>query len=159
MTSYERNANRLTVFLLVLLAGLAVFGVIRLSGPIPIHFNGKGEANRWGSPSTLLVLAFVGGSVVALLWLIRSTPTELMNFPGPRTPTNIAQQRQNFDQLLATVRVIVAGLFLAIISQIIWVSSYHLNRVSLWPSFLFISLIFLSVLVSLIRGYQLSAGR
>lgn len=157
MSTYERNANRLAVFLLMGMIGLALVGVTQLSGPIPIHFNAAGQANRWGSPATLLVLAFVGASVVGLLWIIRETPPELMNFPGPRTLENSVRQRLNFDQLLATLRVIVAALFLVMIGQILWVSLYHKKAIFLWPSFLFIILIFICILVGLVRAYRLSS--
>jgi uncharacterized membrane protein len=159
MSTYERNANWITVFLLLLEVGLAVMGVMRLSGPIPIHFNGSGEANRWGSPSTLLVLAFVDLTLVGLLWISKSVPTELMNFPGARTTDNVAKQRQNIDQLLATIRVIVAALFLCIMGQIIWISLYHKQQIFPWPSFLFIALIFISTFIGLFRAYRLSASR
>lgn len=159
MSTYERNANWITVFLLLLEVGLAVMGVMRLSGPIPIHFNGSGEANRWGSPSTLLVLAFVDLTLVGLLWISKSVPTELMNFPGAGTTDNVAKQRQNIDQLLATIRVIVAALFLCIMGQIIWISLYHKQQIFPWPSFLFIALIFISTFIGLFRAYRLSASR
>lgn len=159
MSTYERNANWITGFLLLLEVGLSVMGVMHLSGPIPIHFNGSGEANRWGSPSTLLVIAFVDLALVGLLWIIKSVPTDLMNFPGPQISDDLTRQRQNFDQLLATIRLIVAGLFLVSTSQIIWVSFYHKKQAAPWPSFLFIALIFVSTFIGLVRAYRLSASR
>ncbi|WP_338875215.1 DUF1648 domain-containing protein [Spirosoma sp. SC4-14] len=157
MSTYERNANRLTVFLLMCMVGLAIFGTMQLSGPIPIHFNAAGQANRWGSPSTLLVLALVGVIAVGLLWVIRNTPPELMHFPGPRSLDNVVRQRLNFDHLLATLRVIVAALFFVMIGQILWVGMYHKKSIFLWPSFLFIILIFSCILVGLVRAYRLSS--
>ncbi|GAB3895738.1 DUF1648 domain-containing protein [Spirosoma agri] len=159
MSSYERKANRLTIFLLVVVVLLSIGGTVWLPGPIPIHFNGKGEANRWGSPATLLVLAFVCSCVVGLFWLIRRIPTEQMNFPGPRTPENVAQQRQNIDELLATNRVIITGLFLGVISQIMWASIYKQKQIIPWPSWLFIVLIFASTIVGLLNAFRLSAER
>jgi hypothetical protein len=159
MSTYERNANRLTVFLLLVEIGLAIAGTIKLSGPIPIHFKGNGEPNRWGNPSTLLVIAFVGCCLVGLLWIIRRPSAELMNIPGSPASENSADQQQTTDQLLATIRVIVAGLFLGVISQILWVSVYHQKQIILWPSFLFIALILASTLFGLISALRLSADR
>ncbi|QMW03101.1 DUF1648 domain-containing protein [Spirosoma foliorum] len=154
---YERNANRLTIFLLITLVGVSVTGSILLTGPIPTHFNGNGQADHFGSPDTLLILPIVCLCIVGVLWAIRYTPTELMNFPGPRTPDNTVHQRQNFDQLFATIRFLVAGLFLCIAGQISWASIHHQKQVSLWPSFLFIALVGVSTVISVIRAYKLSA--
>ncbi|QDK77896.1 DUF1648 domain-containing protein [Spirosoma sp. KCTC 42546] len=158
MSSFERNANRLTILLLFTLVGISITGSIWLTGPIPTHFNGNGQADHFGSPDTLLLLPILCLCMVGILWAIRYTPTELMNFPGPRTPEHIASQRQNFDQLVATIRVLVTGLFLCIAGQISWASAYHQKQVSLWPSFLFIALFFISTLMSLVRAYRLSVS-
>lgn len=159
-SSYERIANRLTIFLFLLLVGLSVTAAFWLPDPIPTHFNGNGQADRWSSPTMLLQLPLIGGCMIGLFWAIRHyTPTSLMNIPGPRTPENLARQRQNFDQLMATMQVLITGLFLGITSQIIWVSTHHSKQIVPWPSFLFIALICISMLISLIRAYKLAALR
>lgn len=156
MSTYERNANRLTVVLFTALTLVSVAGAIWLPGSTPIHYNFRGQPDRWGSSTTLLILPLLCGCLIGLLWaIVRYTPTRLMNIPGPRTPENLARQRQNFDQLFATFQVLITGLFLGIAGQSCWISMHQQKQAIMWPSILFIASFCICALVYLIRAYKL----
>lgn len=155
-TQYETRLNHVTVALLASLVIGIVYGVLTLPDRIPVHFNLSGEADRWGSPTTLLLLLFLCLLIEGLLWAIRRTPTELMNIPGPRTPGNVARQVQNFHQLLATLRVLIAALFLGLVGQLIWTAANAPSWLTPWASFAFVGLLLITTGVFIVRAYRMA---
>ncbi len=128
----ERTANRLTLALFIALAGISIAGAIWLTGPIPVHYNLSGQPNRWGSPATLLILPFITFFILGIMWASGKAHPDFMNFPGPRTPENVARQVQNMRQMLASLRVFITGLFLILQSQSIWAKFYNQNQLINW---------------------------
>lgn len=157
-TRYEIQLNYVTLALLAGLILLSVYGVTILPDRIPVHFNLSGEADRWDSSTTLLIVPLLCLLIEGLLWATRWAPPELMNFPGPRTPDNIARQVLNIQQLLATLRAVVVTLFLGLVGQWIWTAAHHQPRLVAWVPFAFVGLLLISTGIFMGRAYRL-AGR
>ena len=128
---YERSANRLTIVLLVVLAGISIAGMVTLPSRIPIHYNWRGQPDRWGSLSTVLIMPLLALLLSGLLPLTKRIPASLMNFPGPQTPENIDLQVANIWLMIASLRVFIVLLFLALQSQFIWAAAQSQPRLSL----------------------------
>lgn len=154
---YETRLNHLTIALFAGLVMVTLYGVLTLHDRIPIHFNLSGEADRWGSPAIMLILPLLCLFIESLLWAIRWVPPELMNFPGPRTPDNVARQVENISQMVATLRVLVATLFLCLVSQWVWRAAHPQPRSMLWIPFVFVGLLLISTGVFVVRAYRLTA--
>lgn len=153
---YETRLNRLTLFLLVVLAVLSVTGALLLPDRIPVHFNIAGHPDRYGSPAALLVLPALGLAINGLLWATRNVPPELMNFPGPRTPDNVARQMQNIRQLTATLRLLISVSFLLMQANWIWSALHPGKGWAFWP--LLLSLLLLGGIVPfIVRAYRMAA--
>lgn len=157
-TRYETQLNYVTVALLAGLLSLSVYGVTMLPDRIPVHYNLNGEPDRWGSPTTLLIPPFLCLLIEGLLWAVRRVPPELMNFPGLRTPDNVAWQMRNSHQLLATLRALIAALFVGLIGQWVWTASHDQPRPTLWIPFVFVGLLLISTGIFMVRAYRM-AGR
>ena len=155
VTSYETSLNYLTIALVVGLIALTVYGLFILPDRIPVHFNMSGQPNRWGGPENLLILPFISFFVIGLLWIIRKLPPELMNFPGPRTPDNVARQMQNVRQFLATMRAGVALLFLGLLGQWIITATADKPHSMQWLPLVFVVILLSSVGVFVVRAYRL----
>lgn len=132
MSNYERNANRLTIFLFACLVLLSVAGAIWLPNPVAIHYNLSGKPDRWGSPTTLLIIPGLVFFLLGLLWATEKIHPDLMNFPGPRTPENVARQLHNIRQMSASVRVFFTVMFLLIQGQLVWAKLYNHNQLVGW---------------------------
>lgn len=157
-TRYETRLNYVTLVLLAGLILLSVYGVTTLPDRIPVHFNLSGKADRWGSSATLLILPLLCLLIEGLLWATRWAPPELMNFPGPRTPDNIARQVLNIQKLLATLRAVVATLFLGLVGQWIWTAAHHHPRLVAWVPFAFVGLLLISTGIFLVRAYRMAGS-
>ncbi|UFH54259.1 DUF1648 domain-containing protein [Spirosoma sp. KNUC1025] len=132
MSSYERNANRLTVILLVGLTLLSLAGAIWLPTPIAIHYNLSGQPDRWGNPATLLILPLVAFFIAGITWASEKLPPDFMNFPGPRTAENVARQLSNIHLMTASIRPLMVALFLLIQAESIWAKFYNHDRLVSW---------------------------
>jgi uncharacterized membrane protein len=155
---YEVCLNYLTVCLLIGLIMLTVYGLVTLPERIPVHFGLNGQADRWGSPIHLLIVAGVCLFVEWLLWVTRRLSPEFMNFPGPRTPENVARQVQNIGYLFATIRPLIALLFLSLVANWIWVASSGGGISMLWVILPLVSFLLVITGVFLVRAYRLAKG-
>jgi uncharacterized membrane protein len=85
----------------------------RLPDTIPIHFNGKGEADGFGSKTWLMILPAIALAIsVSLVWLQRKP--HLLNYPVKITPENAERQYSLASRFLQWLNVVVSGLFLVI---------------------------------------------
>lgn len=156
-TRYETRLNYVTVALLAVLFVGTLYSVLTLPDRIPVHFNLSGEADRWGSTNTMLILPFLCLLIEGLLWATRWAPSELMNFPGPRTPANVARQVQNIMQLTATMQAVMAALFLGIVSQWAWAAVQTKPRLTLWIPLVLVSLLLVTTGIFMVRAYRLAS--
>ncbi len=156
-TRYEVRCNYITVALLGMMVLSTGYGLLTLPDKIPIHFNLSGQADRWGSPINLLLIAMIGLFVETLLWFFLKLPSELLNFPGPRTQPNIDRQLRNIRQFSATIRVLVASFFLGMISQIIFIANGL--GVNLVGCFMLVFIVSLTIAagVFVVQAYRLVA--
>ena len=154
----ETRLNYLTAVLFVALLTVSIYGLMTLPDRIPVHFGIDGRANGWGKPTSLLILPGLCLFMLAMFWWTsRFAPTELMNFPGPRTPENVARQMQNIRQMSTVMRVLMTAFFLALISQWVWAAAQPESGISPWLVFGFVGVITATVAVFLVRAYRMVA--
>jgi|GEM_PF-2767707 len=154
MSTFERNSQRLTIFLLIALTIEAVAGVIWLPERILVHYTIRGEVDQYSSPATLLILPGVGVFIALIMRLPRHMPVEMMHFPGPRTPENIARQVENGTLLLASLRPMIIELFLIIQTQAVWTVASGQTYLIRWLLPVLIAFMFLVIGFFLRRTYK-----
>ncbi len=155
MDSYIRNANRLTIFLYVVLLLISAAGAIWLPDSVAIHYKLGGKPDRWGSPASLLVLPFIVFFLLGIIWATDKAHPDFMNFPGPRTPGNVARQLRNTHLMSATVRPFLTLFFVVIQGQSIWAKFYNQDRLIGWSIPVMLVLLFLLIGFFVRRSYQL----
>lgn len=89
---------------------------------VALHFDANGTPNGWGEPQTHVVLmvvlqTFMVFLVVGIPWIVRKTPTELVNLPNrdywladERLDETVSLLREHCDLL----GIILQGFFLAL---------------------------------------------
>lgn len=155
MDAYIRNANRITIFLFVILVLVSIAGAVWLPNPIAIHYNLAGKADRWGNPATLLILPFIVFFVISISWAVEKAHPDFMNFPGPRTPENIARQLGNIRLMNASLRVFLAAMFLILQSQSVWAKLYNQDQLIGWTLPVLLIGLFVLIGVFVRRSYKL----
>ncbi len=110
----KTNIERLhdAIALIVILASLAYF-VWRWSSlpeSVPIHFDGSGEADGWGSKGVLILMPALMLILYVGLSLLRKIPHRF-NYLKPITETNAVYQYRTSLQLLSWIKVEIVLLF------------------------------------------------
>lgn len=103
----------LEVLNIVVIVGALVYLLIRwrdLPSTIPIHFKGSGEADGWGSRSTLLLLPLIAIAPYVLITIISRFP-HTFNFPVAVTEQNASELYRLTVQMLSWLKFEMVLLF------------------------------------------------
>ena len=108
-----------------------------LPDKIPMHFNGKGEVDRYGSKSELWMLPVIGSCLLALLWGISRVP-HTFNYAVKITPENAAKQYGWSVKLMRVLAAIIGFGLVFIVWEIIKTALGHNEGLSSFflPTFL-----------------------
>ncbi|MFC4307064.1 DUF1648 domain-containing protein [Cohnella boryungensis] len=154
VTVHERLLNTLTF--LTIACGIVYLLMQWSSLPdrIPIHFNGKGEADGWGSKWTLTALPLIGVVLCAGMALLSRYPHHY-NYPVRITMENAARQYLLSRKMLAWVNLALAVTFVWIEWQT--VDSANGGSASLgWAFVLFLMAVIFGIMgIYLVRASKL----
>lgn len=78
----------------------------KLPEEIPVHFNGKGEIDRWGSKIELIILPFIGVFLWIIMSLLEKVP-HMYNFPARLNEQNVEAFYLNSRKMLNEVKTSV----------------------------------------------------
>ncbi len=116
-SSFDKIFQMAAVLLLLSLWMLVLYAWLTLPAIIPIHFNGMGKADGFGSKATLLLLpVFATLIFAAISWLNRHP--QFLNFPVPVAQHNAARQYKLATRML---RCLLAGI-LIVFHCIVWLT-------------------------------------
>lgn len=92
----EKNYKRVVpefvaVTLLLILWGVTLWAYFNLPQTIPVHFNFKGNTDRFGSKGNLFILAIIPTIIYIVLTLLPRNWSHF-NFPDKKTKENTADQ-------------------------------------------------------------------
>lgn len=119
-TRFEQifDAISITVFLLSIIYLVSVFG--SLPDEVPGHFNGSGEADRWGSKMELWILPLVGGGLWLLMTAVSKYP-HTFNYLNLRED-NIEAQYKNARLMMNVLKNAIVLFFSFITYQTIQIA-------------------------------------
>lgn len=110
---------------------------------VPLHFNARGEVDRWGDASTALLLPAIALVLYGLLTWVQHHPRHC-NYPVEITDANREQAYRQMSRIVYRIKVLVMALFLYLtlgVAQVVAVS-------------LFLILIFaLAILLIIVAGW------
>jgi uncharacterized membrane protein len=108
-------------FLMILIVlPIVYYGI--LPETVPVHFNGAGQPDGYGSKNTLLILPMAGLFVYLLLTVIEAFP-QVYNFPVEITPENAASQYGLATRLIRILKMVILIIFSFISYQTIRTAS------------------------------------
>lgn len=71
----------------------------KLPGNIPIHFNGSGQPDAWGDPSTIFLLPIIGTLICIGLFYLNRFP-HIFNYPQKITENNAKEMYQKATMMM-----------------------------------------------------------
>lgn len=135
--SFDYLIEGLTVIVIILLIGLPAFYYSQLPDRIPIHFDGSGNPDGYGSKSTIWFLSGIGLVLYVILLQVTKYP-HTYNYLKPITEDNASYQYQIAAQLLRVLNLMTSSIFCYITWKTIQVGLGEAQ--GLGGSFLFIAL-------------------
>jgi uncharacterized membrane protein len=97
------------IFVIILIL-LPIINYSHLPETIPVHFNAAGEADGYGSKSTLWLLPVTGVFMWLMFTVLESFP-QIYNFPVKITPENAVTQYRMATRLLRVLKTVILIIF------------------------------------------------
>lgn len=101
------------ISLLIMLWGVSIWAYFNLPQSIPVHFNFKGNADRYGSKSNLFILSIIATIIYVGLTLLPRFLSRF-NFPNTKTKENTADQIAMAANVFMYLKIIVLFIFLVL---------------------------------------------
>jgi uncharacterized membrane protein len=118
LKSYDWIIECISLLLCGSLLALPVIYVKDLPEIIPIHFNGAGMPDGYGSRSTIFLLPVIGAAVYLLMTILAVFPKSY-NYPVKITPENAAIQFSLASRFIRILKALILILFIYICYQTI----------------------------------------
>ncbi|MBW7475453.1 DUF1648 domain-containing protein [Paenibacillus oenotherae] len=117
---------------------------------VPIHYNGRGEADGWGSKATLLILPLLSLILFIGLSILSKYPHKF-NYPFKINAENAPHQYQTAKLLLSWMKVELVLLFGYLQWSIIQNALGHSAGIGVWLLPAVLVIIFGTIIIHLIR--------
>ncbi|QDP94527.1 DUF1648 domain-containing protein [Microlunatus elymi] len=127
--------------------GLLIWAAFELPERVPMHFNGSGEVDNWGSRgSALLTFALIGAGVVVLFggmaWLAgrKSLNVGWINLPHKEwwteTPQRVARLHILLREDLYFMAAVTMGILVVALASTVWAGQQSDPRMPSWAMIL-----------------------
>jgi len=124
-----------------------------LPDTIPIHFNGSGTADDYGSKSSILALPIIATILFSGLTFLNKFP-HIFNYSTEITLENAEKQYRNATRLLRFLKTVVVIVFTIIVYQTQQVVAGYSEGLGQWFLPLFLGLTFIPILLYLIQNFK-----
>ncbi|EJR26666.1 MULTISPECIES: DUF1648 domain-containing protein [Bacillus cereus group] len=101
LTIIEKLFIVLSFFSLLIMGGLVLWGYNNTSGDVPMHFNGQGNADRYGDKSEMIL--FFGISIVVFVSLLLSSKLTKNHFFSSPSSFNKSMKLYKNDRLMRVI--------------------------------------------------------
>jgi uncharacterized membrane protein len=128
--------------LLIVLIGFTIFAYVQMPETVPVHFNIKGDPDRYGGKSTIFLLAGIGVALVALFMFLLKSPGNYSkyNYPIKVTPEHQAKVYALSARLMRVIMVNILIMFLFITVEIFLIATGKIESTGVWSVILMILL-------------------
>lgn len=149
-TTAEKIADIIGVGILLLAILFIALNWSSLPDKVPMHFNGAGDIDRWGSKIELLVLPAIGIGLFIMMHIIEKKP-HIHNYPERLNETNVEAFYTTSRKMLNLLKNIINILFAYCIYEIILVAEGKTNSLSMFGMGIMLTVVFLIIIVGMIK--------
>ncbi len=153
-TMRDRICDWIGLLLFALSIGYTVFYWNALPDEVPIHFNGSGEVDGYGSKWVLLLMPMIGVGMLALLGFLERHP-EWHNYPQRLSEDNALRFYTHSRTMLNRVKNVTLVLFAQIQVDIVRVPLGERDGLSIWITGTLIALMLVIIAVGAIRQMRI----
>jgi len=153
-TKFDKAVEVMCVVLLIAFWLLILFSFSSLPETIPIHYNGLGEVDGYGSRNSIFMLPIIGSFLFLLLTVINKHP-ELFNYNTTITPENAPKQYANATTMIRVLKFTVILVFFIIDYWTVKIALGKSLGLGVWLLPLVLGLIFLPLVFFIIRSFRI----
>jgi uncharacterized membrane protein len=113
ITKNIKIINSIAVCMLIVLWCLALYMFINAPEKVPMHFNVKGEVDRYGDKITLFLLPLIGTIIFIGLHYLAKVPY-IYNYPYTITEKNFKNAYQSASSMMHILKFLIVILFCVI---------------------------------------------
>ncbi|MER2029901.1 MAG: DUF1648 domain-containing protein [Solibacillus sp.] len=124
-----------------------------LPNEVPVHFDGSGNVDRWGSKWELLILPGIGIAMHFFLKIFEKFP-ETHNYPARINESNAEVFYRNSRQTLNYMRNILNILFAYIVYRTIAIALEEATTIG-WPFFIILAALFAVLIWKMVRIFRI----
>lgn len=130
-TQLENILDGLALAELVIGLGMLLFYYGDLPQRIPIHYDGSGQPDGYGSKATLLILMVIAAAMAAGMWYLTGIPHKY-NYPGRITPENAESMYAKGRLLIRILNASIVWIFTFIIWRTIEIANGQAHGLGAW---------------------------
>ena len=149
-TKINRACDVITIVLFLAVICYTVFQWNRLPEEVPMHFNGAGEVDNYGSKWSLLLLPMISVGLFTLLEFLERHP-EWHNYPRRINEMNAPRFYQSSRELLNRVKNLSLLLMAYIQWEIVRVGLGDSDAMSQWGFGSVLSLMFIVIFIGAVQ--------
>lgn len=153
LTQWDKIIEIISWLILIALWTLVLFNYPELPPTIPIHFNASGQADSYGSKSTIFLLPVIG-TVISIGMSILGKFPHVFNYPLTITSENAIKQYTGAVRLLRFLRLAIGLVFFAIVLSIYLTSTGKASGLGKWFLPLTLALFFIPIIYYFIRSFN-----
>jgi len=132
----------------------AILAIFYLPERVPTHFNIKGLADGWGSPSFVLSVPIVASLLVAgLTWLNRYP--HIFNYPVKITTENASRQYALATRFIRIMNLALALLFFGITLLMVLTAAAIISGPGLWLLPAILLLVYTPLVIFIYRAFKM----
>jgi len=154
VTGLEKTLSAVTLIAMIWFIVYVCVQWTDMPDRIPIHFNGKGQVDGWGSKWTLIILPIVSLLLYSGLTVLSKFP-HVYNYPLPITEQNAAAQYLLARKLLGWINLEVVALF----GYITWISvkvgKGYGDGLGLWSLPIILVVLFGTLAIYFVRAFRM----
>lgn len=153
LSTSDKTIEVMGWLLLVTLWVLIVWSYNNLPSTIATHFNVAGQADAYGSKTSLFTLPIIGTIIFVVITILNNYP-HIFNYPTPINPNNALAQYTNATRMLRYLKCIVLLIFLSITMLTIKVASTKGMGLGFWFLPISIGAIFIPLTFFIIKAFK-----
>lgn len=128
--------------MLIVLIGFTIYAYMNMPDTVPVHFNIKGDPDRYGDKSSIFLLCGIAVILVALFMYLIKSPQNYSkyNYPIKVTPENKAKVYALSARLMRVIMVNILIMFLFIMVEIFLIATGRIESIGIWSVILMLLL-------------------
>jgi len=151
LTTADKTFEIIGWLLVISVWGLTITNYANLPETIPTHYNGAGQADRFGGKATILTLPLIATVLFVGLTILNKFP-HIFNYP-----TNITQDnalRQYATRMIRYLKLIIVVIFGLIEFKTIQIANGQADGLGIWFLPMTLGLIFIPLIYFVVKLFK-----